>query len=90
MMRLYKRHHEVPAQPDALSEADMMAWCDSLGVDQYLKCVPHTSLEMRFCVASRMQEEMGTCWHRKGLCLVCRDTEALACTAGSDRIQAAA
>jgi len=38
MVRLYQRHHEIPEGPDALGESDMMAWCDGLGVEQYLRC----------------------------------------------------
>ena len=37
-MRLYHRHHDVQEQLDVLNEADVMAWCDGLGVERYLRC----------------------------------------------------
>lgn len=38
-MELYQRNHEDADLTDELDESDMMAWCSSLGVDDYLDSV---------------------------------------------------
>lgn len=38
-MFLYQRHHEYADLTDELDEADMMTWCTTLGIDDYLDSV---------------------------------------------------